>query len=148
MVDVEPFDIQEIRLPSGFTSVHEYVKTLIAFLKQYEWLSELHVVDFFTHRHWDLLDPEWREALLLPTLENNNDEALFDTWLDDLLAMPDFDYCVVTKEMFQIHHPFKYLIVLKRNPVGRNHCKIMYAKRMNWHYQDMLRKKKVCETYI
>lgn len=91
-------DIQEIRLPEGFTSACDYVSALVAFLRQYRWLSELHVVDFFTHRHWDLLDPEWRESLLPESVVNDSD-TYFDEWLDELLALCDFDCSVVIREI-------------------------------------------------
>jgi hypothetical protein len=40
-------------------SIEAYVSELEAFLEEYGWLSELCIVDFFTHNVWDRLPREW-----------------------------------------------------------------------------------------
>lgn len=78
---------REIDLPVGFHSPEEYLQSLVAFVKRYKWLYELHMVDFLTHRHWDLLDPSWQEALLPDQTD--------DGWLDIILQLPSFEYKMV-----------------------------------------------------
>lgn len=68
-------------LAPGFDSPEDYLRQLIAFVQQYEWLTQLHSVDFFIDRQWDLFNPEW-QAALLPS-PGQSDEA----WLAWLLCL-------------------------------------------------------------
>lgn len=72
---------RELYLPAKYSHLtpHEYLKTLIAFVKQYDYLINLHIVNFITTDQWQLLDPEWRAALL-PADVNNEDD-----WIQQLI---------------------------------------------------------------
>ncbi|CDH60806.1 cra-b-like protein [Lichtheimia corymbifera JMRC:FSU:9682] len=72
---------RELYLPEKYSHLtpHEYVKTLIAFVKQYDHLINIHIVNFITTDQWQLLDPEWQTALL-PTDVNNEDD-----WIQQLI---------------------------------------------------------------
>eukprot|EP00898_Chlorokybus_atmophyticus_P006738 jgi/Chlat1/7065/Chrsp56S06714 len=40
-----------------------YLAALANFLRRYQWLYRLHVVDFFRERQWEQLDPSWADAM-------------------------------------------------------------------------------------
>jgi hypothetical protein len=39
----------------------QYIKDLSQFLKEYSWLFNIHVIDFFTDNSWDKIPEGWRE---------------------------------------------------------------------------------------
>lgn len=62
----------------------------ISFLKQYSWLYQTHLTEFFTHNQWELVPPAWRHPLcsldhqelaLLPSCQ-----LIKDSWPPDLKA--------------------------------------------------------------
>ncbi|KAI9323276.1 hypothetical protein BX666DRAFT_1873336 [Dichotomocladium elegans] len=74
---------RELELPSGFESPEDYVEALVSFIDQYRWLPELHVIDFFSLHHWNLLDPEWQVALL----EGSDQPG----WFESIIQIASFD---------------------------------------------------------
>ncbi|KAF7722108.1 hypothetical protein EC973_003688 [Apophysomyces ossiformis] len=76
---------KEIQLPPSFEDPEQYLETLVSFLKRYQWLIDIHVVDFITHKQWNQLDLEWRRTFLAEDGDIDDDQAWF-TSVIDLLA--------------------------------------------------------------
>ncbi|KAI9253932.1 methyltransferase domain-containing protein [Phascolomyces articulosus] len=71
---------KEINLPYGFKDPIEYLKALVLWAEKFQWLHDLHIVDFFTHEQWNMIDQEWRLAL---EQEEN--------WFDTVIQLPSFE---------------------------------------------------------
>ncbi|KAI9315268.1 methyltransferase domain-containing protein [Dichotomocladium elegans] len=69
---------QPLYLPEAYKHLmpEEYAAELASFVRQFAPLINMHIVDFITTKQWELLDPEWQSALLLP-----NDEECVDSLL-------------------------------------------------------------------
>eukprot|EP00899_Mesostigma_viride_P020066 jgi/Mesvir1/28060/Mv04658-RA.2 len=77
MMDVLPFLSS---IPADFQGKEvNYIRDLVEFLREYQWLFRCHVVDFFVDKHWKNMDPEWLESLRTATMA-------------DLLDMPSGIY--------------------------------------------------------
>ncbi|KAI8058590.1 methyltransferase domain-containing protein [Syncephalis plumigaleata] len=58
--------------------------------KQFRWLANAHVVDFFTLNHWEKFDSTWREALLPPStllIETDCSIDCINTIYDDCIQL-------------------------------------------------------------
>ncbi|CAO3642368.1 unnamed protein product [Cunninghamella blakesleeana] len=80
---------EEIQLPSTFINCtpNEYLEALYSFLEKYRWLADLHVGDFITLNHWELLYPEWRKALLPDSFES---EKEYNDWFISILNLTSY----------------------------------------------------------
>lgn len=83
---------EEVFLPESFQDsyVHDYLRELIDFEKQWRHLINIHIVDFITHNQWELLDPAWRTALLPNDADND------DRWLSSLVDLAVHYKCPVS----------------------------------------------------
>lgn len=73
-------------LPPAFQGapVARYADALIAFSTKYKWLADIHIVNFITMAQWDMIDPDWREALLRD-----------DVGYGELMRLASFSECMV-----------------------------------------------------
>lgn len=69
-------------LPSSYNNIYTYTNALCDFIQQYRFLTNIHVVDFLTNDQWNLLDPEWRQALL--PVDGATDDS---EWWDSLIHL-------------------------------------------------------------
>lgn len=76
---------QYVQLPDKYCHLTplEYTAKLIDYVKQYNHLIKIHIVDFLTLHEWDLLDTEWQTALL-PGAEN-------DQWIHSIVNITSGD---------------------------------------------------------
>ncbi|KAI7867016.1 methyltransferase domain-containing protein [Spinellus fusiger] len=81
-----PLPHHGLPLPASCHSIEDYIAQIKSFVNDYRWLIELHVMDFVSQDHWQLLDPTWRDALL-PA----NDPYDWDTRLHRLASNTHID---------------------------------------------------------
>ncbi|KAL4228269.1 Ribosomal RNA adenine dimethylase domain-containing protein 1 [Mactra antiquata] len=56
--------------------LHLFVKHLVSFLENYQWISDAYVSDFFYKRHWERLPKSWQQ--ILPSLSTTELSFLLD----------------------------------------------------------------------
>ncbi|KAG0180195.1 hypothetical protein DFQ28_001635 [Apophysomyces sp. BC1034] len=75
---------KEIQLPPLFEKEdpEHYLQALVSFIKPYQWLINVHVVDFITHQQWEQLDPEWRTIFFAEDHDEDDEDAWFSSVID------------------------------------------------------------------
>ncbi|CEP18406.1 hypothetical protein [Parasitella parasitica] len=73
---------EQLRLPENYSHLTpvEYMDTLINYIERYRQWITLHIVDFLTFDQWNILNQEWREALLPP-----NESISHEEWINSII---------------------------------------------------------------
>lgn len=73
----------EINLPHAHRNAtpQQYLSSLVSFAERLRPLIDFHIVDFLTQNQWELLDPEWRDALL------PEQEQAHEQWVSGLVQL-------------------------------------------------------------
>jgi hypothetical protein len=79
----------ELLLPAHLEhlSPAEYLSHLVSIAEKYNDLTSLHIVHFLSRNFWDMIDPEWQQALMQPESE--------DEFIDDMLNLASRYECKV-----------------------------------------------------
>ena len=75
---------EQLKLPEKYSHLtpNEYIIALTNYIEKYRQWTTLHIVDFLTFSQWNILDVEWREALLPPDGSISHEE-----WIDSIIKI-------------------------------------------------------------
>ncbi|KAL7320683.1 hypothetical protein PS15m_000546 [Mucor circinelloides] len=75
---------EQLRLPDKYAHLtpNEYIQELMNYIEKYRQWTTLHIVDFLTFGQWNILNEEWREALLPPDGSISHEE-----WIDAIIKI-------------------------------------------------------------
>ncbi|KAG1077006.1 hypothetical protein G6F42_025139 [Rhizopus arrhizus] len=75
---------EQLRLPDKYAhlTANEYIQELMNYIEKYRQWTTLHIVDFLTFGQWNILNEEWREALLPPDGSISHEE-----WIDAIIKI-------------------------------------------------------------
>lgn len=75
---------EQLQLPARYAHLtpNEYIQELMSYIEKYRQWTTLHIVDFLTFGQWNILDEEWREALLPP-----DGMVSHEDWIDAIIKI-------------------------------------------------------------